>query len=201
MATNISCDFPKFYCFNTAVGSGWISSTYFFLRQWGKEKSRKGSTGKCPCGIFFFYIPAKTCSGVLRQRAEPSVLSNGKSTENSIKPSALHWPLVCSHLSWFLWCDTHQLWGRLGTAGPVLDFSSEIWGTQVTHGVKPSGQMGIFDLLLDCSFAPQPSTEGAICSCCTSGSLELPTADGRGRKMTFWPGFSSPLCLWGRTKE
>lgn len=48
---------------------------------------------------FFYYIPAKACSAVLRQRAEPSVLSKGKSTENSIKASVLHWPLVCSHLS------------------------------------------------------------------------------------------------------
>lgn len=45
---------------------------------------------------FFYYIPAKACSAVLR--AEHSVLSKGKSTENSIKASVLHWPLVCSHL-------------------------------------------------------------------------------------------------------
>lgn len=112
---------------------------------------------------FFYYIPAKTCSGVLRQRAEPSVLSKGKAQKTLLNP------LYCIDLwfapifSWVLWCDTHQLRGRVGTAGPLLDFSSEVWGTQVTRGVKTSGEIflcwdspqhlrvGIV-LLLECSF-------------------------------------------------
>lgn len=132
----------------------------------GEEKKQKRKHSKMSLWYFFYYIPAKACSDVLRQRAEPSVLSKGKAQKTLLNP------LYCTDLwfaatcSWFLWCDAHQLRGRVGTAGPVLDFSSEVWGTQVINGVKPSGQMEIsflcwdslqhlsvgFVLLLDCSF-------------------------------------------------
>lgn len=62
----------------------------------GEKQKRKHN--RMSQWYFFYYIPAKTCSAGLRQRAEPSVLSKGKSTEDSIKASVLHWPLVCSHL-------------------------------------------------------------------------------------------------------
>lgn len=149
--------FPKFYCFNTAVGNGWNSSTSFFPRECGEGEKQKRKHNKMSLWYFFYYIPAKTCSGVLRQRAEPSVFSKGKSTENSVKPSVLHWPLVCSHL--FL---ISVMWhmSAVGKGGHCRSCSwFQLRGTKVTQVVKPSGQMEISSLCWD---SPQHPSVGFV---------------------------------------
>lgn len=90
MATNNALGLPKILLFEYSSWQRLNPLYLLFPKTVGEGEKQKRKHKKMSVWYFFYYIPAKTCSGVLGQRAEPSVFSKGKSTENSIKPSVLH---------------------------------------------------------------------------------------------------------------